>query len=204
MLTGAGQGRGATRCFLGLRDFACVQQANWTCASFARLRIGGPSLVATVVKAHSPIAIETLPRHPESAGGVEHFSCAVRDETDNDYGERYLMVEAIIARLMQHYNEERQHAALDYITPATWHREQPEQVQKSACRANRCSPSNTEYELSGATLAGRLSGASLHFQPKCLAQVGKKRDAGLMGYAQLRSADGRGCSVSARAQISTT
>jgi transposase InsO family protein len=45
----------------------------------------------------------------------------VRDETDNDYGNNYLQAEAIIGKLMQHYNEQRLHATLGYMTPATWH-----------------------------------------------------------------------------------
>ena len=99
--------------------------------------------VAAVIKAHSLIDIKTRPRHPESNGIVERFNGTVRDETDNDYGKSYLQAEAIIARLMQHYNEERLHATLGYMTPATWHRGQPEQVRErragqiAAARAHR-------------------------------------------------------------------
>ena len=42
--------------------------------------------------------------------------------------------EAIIAKLMQHYNEERLHATLGYMTPATWHRGQPEEVRNERAR----------------------------------------------------------------------
>jgi transposase InsO family protein len=61
--------------------------------------------VAAVIKTHSLIDIKTRPRHPESNGIVERFNGKVRDESDNDYGNYYLQGEAIIAKLMQQYNE---------------------------------------------------------------------------------------------------
>ncbi len=90
--------------------------------------------VAAVVKAHSLMDIKTRPRHPESNGIVERFNGTVRDETDDDYGDNYLQAEAIIAKLMRHYNEERLHATLGYMTPATWHRGQPDQVRDERAR----------------------------------------------------------------------
>jgi transposase InsO family protein len=99
--------------------------------------------VAAVIKAHNLIDIKTRPRHPESNGIVERFNGTVRDQSDNDYGANYFEAEAIIAKLMQHYNEERLHATLGYMTPATWHRGQPEQVREqragriAAARARR-------------------------------------------------------------------
>lgn len=60
--------------------------------------------VAAVIKAHN---------------FVKRFNGTVRDETNNDYGNNYLQAEAIIAKMMHHYNEERYHAALGYMTPAT-------------------------------------------------------------------------------------
>jgi len=90
--------------------------------------------VAAVIKAHNLIDIKTRPRHPESNGIVERFNGTVRDETDDDYGKNYLQAEAIIARLMQHYNNERLHAALGYMPPAIWHRGQPEEVRDERAR----------------------------------------------------------------------
>jgi len=58
----------------------------------------------------------------------------VRDETDNNYGNSYLQGEAIIAKLMQHYNEERLHATLGYMTPATWHRGKPDELRDERAR----------------------------------------------------------------------
>lgn len=90
--------------------------------------------VAAVIKTHNLIGIKTKPRHPESNGIVERFNGTVRDESDNDYGSNYLQAEAIIAKLMHHYNEERLHAALGYMTPATWHRGQPNEVRDERAR----------------------------------------------------------------------
>ena len=90
--------------------------------------------VAAVIKTHNLIDIKTRPRHPESNGIVERFNGTVRAESDNDYGQNYLQAEAIIDKLMQHYNEERLHATLGYMTPATWHRGQPDQVRDERTR----------------------------------------------------------------------
>ena len=90
--------------------------------------------VAAVIKTHNLIDIKTRPRHPESNGIVERFNGTVRDESNNDYGNNYLQSEAIIAKLMQNYNEERLHAALGYMTPATWHRSDPGQVRDERAR----------------------------------------------------------------------
>ncbi len=101
--------------------------------------------VAAVIKAHTLIDIRTRPRHPESNGIVERFNGTVRAETDNDYGNNYLQAEAIIAKLMHHYNEERLHAALGYMTPATWHRGQPAQVRDE--RARRIAAARTHRTM---------------------------------------------------------
>lgn len=90
--------------------------------------------VAAVIKAHNLIDIKTKPRHPESNGIVERFNGTVREESDNAYGGNYLQAEAIIDQLMQHYNEERLHATLGYMTPATWHRGQPDEVRNERAR----------------------------------------------------------------------
>src|SRR5690606_25598006 len=85
--------------------------------------------VAAVIKAHNLIDIKTRPRHPESNGIVERFNGTVRHDSGDDYGDNYLQAEASIAGLMRHYNEERLHAALGYMTPATWHRGNPNEVR---------------------------------------------------------------------------
>src|SRR5215212_7828879 len=90
--------------------------------------------VAAVIKTHNLIGIKTKPRHPESNGIVERFNGTVRNESDDDYGSNYVQAEAIIAKLMHHYNEERLHAALGYMTPATWHRGEPDDVRDERAR----------------------------------------------------------------------
>jgi putative transposase len=90
--------------------------------------------VAAVIKAHNLIDIKTRPRHPESNGIVERFNATVRHESDDDYGDNYLKAEATIAGLMHHYNEERLHAALGYMAPATWHRGKPNEVRDERAR----------------------------------------------------------------------
>ncbi len=90
--------------------------------------------VAAVIKAHSLIDIKTRRQHPESNGIVERFNGTVRDESDDAYGENYLQAEATIAKLVGHYNDERLHAALGYMTPATWHRGEPEEVRVERAR----------------------------------------------------------------------
>jgi putative transposase len=99
--------------------------------------------VAAVIKAHSLIDIKTRLKHPESNGIVERFNGTVRDETNNDYGQNYFQAEAIISKLITHYNDERLHAGLGYMTPIIWHRGKPEQVRErragqiAAARARR-------------------------------------------------------------------
>lgn len=90
--------------------------------------------VAAVIKAHNLIEIKTKPRHPESNGIVERFNGTVRAESDDDYGANYLEAEAIIKDLVTHYNEERLHATLGYMTPATWHQGQPDAVRTERTR----------------------------------------------------------------------
>jgi putative transposase len=90
--------------------------------------------VAAVIKAHNLIDIKTRPRHPESNGIVERFNGTVRAESADHYGSHYLQAEQIVVKLMQQYNEERLHAALGYMTPATWHRGQPQEVREERAR----------------------------------------------------------------------
>jgi len=58
----------------------------------------------------------------------------VRAESDNDYGRNFLQAGAVIGKLVQRYNEERLHATSGYMTPATWHRGQPEKLRTERAR----------------------------------------------------------------------
>jgi transposase InsO family protein len=90
--------------------------------------------VAAVIKAHSLIDIKTRRQHPQSNGIAERFNGTVRDESDDAYGKNYLQAEATIAKLVGHYNHERLHSALGYMTPATWHHGKPEEVRVERAR----------------------------------------------------------------------
>ena len=90
--------------------------------------------VAAVIKAHNLIDIKTRLRHPQSNGIVERFNGTVRDETNDSYGGDYLEAQATIAGLVCHYNNERLHAALGYMTPVIWHRGKPEEVRDERAR----------------------------------------------------------------------
>ena len=96
--------------------------------------------VAAVIKAHNLIDIRTRPRHPESNGIAERFNGTIRTESDNDHGNNYLQAEAIIDRLVHHYNEERLHATpglhdAGYVASRTAGRS-----SEQACAANSCGP----------------------------------------------------------------
>ena len=101
--------------------------------------------VAAVIKAHNLIDIKTRARHPESNGIVERFNGTIRDESDSAYGKNYLEAQAIIEKLMRYYNEERLHASLGYMTPATWHRGQPNEVREE--RARRIAVARTHRKI---------------------------------------------------------
>lgn len=101
--------------------------------------------VAAVIKTHNLIDIRTRPRHPESNGIVERFNGTVRHDSDDDYGNNYLQAEASLSKLMHHYNEERLHAALGYMTPATWHRGKPDEVRDE--RARRIAAARTHRKM---------------------------------------------------------
>ena len=87
--------------------------------------------------------IKTRPRHPESHGIVERFNGTVRAESDDAYGSNYLQAEAIIAKLMHHYNEGRLHATLGYIRlhdAGDLASRTTGRTSERACAANSCGP----------------------------------------------------------------
>lgn len=101
--------------------------------------------IAAVGKAHNLLDIKTRRQHPESNGIAERFNGTVRDETSDNYGNNYLEAQATIASLVRHYNQERLHATLGYMTPATWHRGRPDDVR--AERARRLAAARAHRKL---------------------------------------------------------
>lgn len=83
-----------------------------------------------VIKAHNLLDIKTKRCHPESNGIAERFNGTVRRETRDNYGDNYLEAESTIKTTVDHYNNERLHAALGYIEPREFHFGNPELRRK--------------------------------------------------------------------------
>jgi transposase InsO family protein len=64
--------------------------------------------------------------HPESNGLIERFHRSTREELESADLENLAKAREIIARWVKHYNEERLHAGLNYLTPAEYYRGEPE------------------------------------------------------------------------------
>lgn len=65
--------------------------------------------------------------HPESNGVLERFHRSTREELEHQALENLAQARRIIAVWVQHYNEERLHAGLGYLTPAEFYRGNPAQ-----------------------------------------------------------------------------
>ena len=63
--------------------------------------------------------------HPESNGVVERFHRSTREALGAQAIRNLAQARAIIAKWVQHYNEERLHAGLGYLTPAEFYRGNP-------------------------------------------------------------------------------
>lgn len=63
--------------------------------------------------------------HPESNGLVERFHRSTRDALGDETLQNLSQARAIIARWVEHYNEERLHAGLGYLPPAEFYRGNP-------------------------------------------------------------------------------
>jgi transposase InsO family protein len=64
--------------------------------------------------------------HPESNGLVERFHRSTRDALGDQALENLAGARGIIGEWVRHYNEERLHAGLGYLTPAEYYRGNPE------------------------------------------------------------------------------
>ncbi len=100
----------------------------------------------------------------------------MRADSNDDYGANYLQAEAIIGKLMHHDNEDRLHATLGYMTPATWHRGQLDQVRDERARRLAAGPCTLENHESAAIDSDSLSSESLPSSHKPFVHVDVKRD----------------------------
>ena len=63
--------------------------------------------------------------HPESNGRVERFHRSTRDALGDQPLGNLARARAIIGEWVRHYNDERLHAGLGYLTPAEYYRGNP-------------------------------------------------------------------------------
>ena len=72
------------------------------------------------------VDIATKVRHPESNGRIERYHRSVREEALTDQTLlHYGQAKEVITRWVQFYNEQRLHAALQYLRPADYYRGDP-------------------------------------------------------------------------------
>jgi transposase InsO family protein len=79
--------------------------------------------------------------HPESNGVVERFHRSTREALGDQAIRNLAQARTIIGEWVRHYNEERLHAALSYLTPAEFYRGNPalrlEERQAKLAKARR-------------------------------------------------------------------
>jgi transposase InsO family protein len=63
--------------------------------------------------------------HPESNGLVERFHRSTREALDDQTLTNLAQARRILGEWVRHYNEERLHAGLGYLTPAEYYRGDP-------------------------------------------------------------------------------
>jgi transposase InsO family protein len=64
--------------------------------------------------------------HPESNGAIERFHRSTREALADEDLRNLARARERIARWVRHYNEDRLHASLQYLSPAEYHRGRPE------------------------------------------------------------------------------
>jgi putative transposase len=74
------------------------------------------------------------PHCPEENGTVERFNRTLREGIEEHLIETRQDAERIVGEVICRYNEERLHGALDYQTPSTWYRGNPEQLRQERCK----------------------------------------------------------------------
>ena len=71
------------------------------------------------------------PHCPEENGVMERCNRTLREALEEHELEGRYDAQEAIGDIVRHYNEDRLHSALEFQTPATWYRGDPEQVRQS-------------------------------------------------------------------------
>lgn len=93
--------------------------------------------------------------HPESNGVLERFHRSTRDALDGQALETLGRAREILAEWVRHYNEDRLHAGLGYLTPADFYRGDPD-----ARRAERAQKLAQARDIRRQTNHTRLTAAA--------------------------------------------
>jgi transposase InsO family protein len=81
------------------------------------------------------IGIERIkPGNPQQNGRHERMHLTLKKEATKPAAKNLLQQQAKFDHFIDYYNEERLHATLGYMTPATWHRGQPDEVRDERAR----------------------------------------------------------------------
>lgn len=86
------------------------------------------------------------PHCPEENGVVERMHRTLRERIEEHELDGRYDSEEVIRKVVQHYNEERLHSSLEYQTPATWYRGNPEAV-RTARRAKLSAARHRRKEI---------------------------------------------------------
>jgi transposase InsO family protein len=79
--------------------------------------------------------IRIRPYHPESNGRLERFHRSTRDALSDQELRNLGRAREIIARWVEHYNQQRLHASLHYLPPAEYYAGDPEaRIQERGCK----------------------------------------------------------------------
>ena len=70
------------------------------------------------------------PHCPEENGTVERINRTLREGIEEHLIESRQDAECVVGNVIDHYNTERLHGSLDYQTPSTWYRGNPDQLRQ--------------------------------------------------------------------------
>ena len=70
------------------------------------------------------------PHCPEENGTTERFNRTLREGIEEHLIESRQDAQRVVGEVIDHYNNERLHSSLDYQTPSTWYRGNPERLRQ--------------------------------------------------------------------------